>query len=191
LSRPAERVLHRAGGGRVDVTLDRRQVHDVLADEEVGDLNPLGENFVEDAHARARAIGHPRHVFWFEVELHRHVVRAKDRDVVVQVLAFERVGDDGLVLHAGELAEPFAAQRADRALELPRRRVRGGERVVPRDVVLRIVGAPSFSACFMPASSHTRSTSSRMVSGLTLRTATVLRFAIREIYLLPTRSQSS
>src|SRR5260370_12969486 len=54
---------------------------------------------------------------------------------------------------------------------------------------LRMVVAPSWSASFIPASSHSRATSSRMVSGLTLITATRLRFAIGEIYRLSSESQ--
>src|SRR5581483_10426998 len=54
---------------------------------------------------------------------------------------------------------------------------------------LRMVVAPRWSASVMPASSHSRATSSRMVSGLTLMTATRLRFAIREIYRLSSESQ--
>jgi hypothetical protein len=58
------------------------------------------------------------------------------RDVAVQILALERVGDDRLVLHAHQVVVAARSQRADRALELPRRRVRAGKREVPRDVVL-------------------------------------------------------
>ena len=46
----AERVLHRAGRRGVDVALGRRQVDDVLAEEVVGDVDPLGEDAI-----RARA----------------------------------------------------------------------------------------------------------------------------------------
>src|SRR5947209_548611 len=42
---------------------------------------------------------------------------------------------------------------------------------------LRIVGAAGSSASRIPASVHRRSMSSRMLSGLTLRTATLLRMA--------------
>src|SRR5690606_29365249 len=54
----------------------------------------------------------------------------------VQVLALERVSDDGLVLDADEVGEAAVAQRPHRALELPWRRVGARERVVPGDVVL-------------------------------------------------------
>jgi len=39
----AKGVLHRAGGRGVDVTLGRGQVDDVLAQEVVGDANPVGK----------------------------------------------------------------------------------------------------------------------------------------------------
>src|SRR5581483_7021590 len=60
-----------------------------------------------------------------------------DRDVVIEVFALERVGDDRLVLDADLIGEAVPRERADRAFELPRRRVRAGEREVPGDVVLQ------------------------------------------------------
>ena len=56
---------------------------------------------------------------------------------MVQVLALEGVGDDGLVLHAGDVGVAGVLEREDRALQLPGRRVRARERVVPGDVVLQ------------------------------------------------------
>ena len=132
----AERVLHCAGGGGVDVALGRRQVDDVLAEEVVGDVNALGEDAVEHAHLRLRLVAHPRHVAVLEVVEDGDPVLLENRDVVVEVLALERVGDDGLVLDAAQVAVAGAVQRADRALELPRRRVGPWEREVPGDVVL-------------------------------------------------------
>ena len=63
----AERVLHRAGRRRVDVALHGRQVHDVLAEEVVGDADAFGKDVIERAHARLRPIAHPLHVAVLEV----------------------------------------------------------------------------------------------------------------------------
>src|SRR5581483_3119891 len=75
-------------------------------------------------------------VLVLEVVEDGHVVFLEDRHVVVEILALERVGDDRLVLDADLIAEPLARERADRAFELPRRRVRAGKREMPGDVVL-------------------------------------------------------
>ena len=132
----AERVLHRAGRGRVDVALGGRQVDDVLAEEVVGDVDAFRKDAVEHAHLRLRLVAHPRHVAVLEVVEDGDLVLLEDRDVVVEVLALERVGDDRLVLDADLIGEAAARERLDRPLELPRRGVRRGEREVPGDVVL-------------------------------------------------------
>ncbi len=133
----AERVLHRAGGRGVDVALGRRQVDDVLAEEEVGDVDPLGIDALQHAHPRFRLVADPAHVLVLEVVEDGHLVALEDRHVVIQVFAFEGVGHDRLVLHADLIAEAAARQRLNRAFELPRRRVGRREREVPRDVVFQ------------------------------------------------------
>ena len=132
----AERVLHRAGGRGVDVALGRRQVDDVLAEEVVGDVDALGEDAIEHAHLRLRRVADPRHVAVVEVVEDGNLVLLEDRDVVIQVLTLERVGDDRLVLHADLIGKPAAGQCLNRAFQLPRRGVRRRKREVPGDVVL-------------------------------------------------------
>ena len=133
----AERVLHRARRRRVDVALRRRQVDDVLPVEVVGDLDAAREDLVQHQHFPLRLVALPFHVFFAEVEPDRDLVALEDGHVLVQVLTLERVGDDGLVLHADQVLEPRLAQPDDGASELPRRRVGRREREVPGDVVLQ------------------------------------------------------
>ena len=80
----------------------------------------------------------------------------EDRHVVVQVLALEGVGDDGLVLHADQVVEARPAQGADGALQLPGRGVGAGKGKCQEMLSLRMVVAPGSSACRMPASSASR-----------------------------------
>ena len=51
--------------------------------------------------------------------------------------ALEGIGDDRLVLDADLVGEAAPRQREDRPFELPRRRVRGGKRKVPGNIVLQ------------------------------------------------------
>src|SRR5206468_4838198 len=60
----------------------------------------------------------------------------EDWQVVIEVFAFEGVGNDGLVLDTDLIAETPARERLNGSLELPRRRVRRGKRKVPGNVVL-------------------------------------------------------
>ena len=131
----AERILHRARGRGVDMALRRRQVHDVLAVEVVGNLDAVRKDLIEDEHLRLRRVDLPLHVFVAKVELDGDLVVAKDRHVMVQVLALERVRDNGLVLHTDEILIAGLAQTDDGALKLPRRAVRRREWKVPRNVV--------------------------------------------------------
>ncbi len=146
----AEGVLHRPGRRRVDVGLDRGQVDDVLAEEVVGDRDPLGEDVVEDVHLRLGAIRDPLHVLVLEVVADGDVVLLEERQVVVEVLALEGVGHDRLVLNADDLLVAAAAEREDRPLHLPRRRVRARERVVPGDVVLEDRGGALLEGVLHP-----------------------------------------
>jgi len=66
---------------------------------------------------------------------HRNLILLEERDVVIQVLALERVGDDRLVLDAAHVGEPGLLQGEDRPLHLPRRGVGRRKGEVPRDVV--------------------------------------------------------
>ena len=131
-----ERVFHRARRRRIDVTLDGGKVDDVLPEKEIRNVNPVREDRVENVHLRFRREPHPAHVGRAEVVADGNVVRLQDREVVVQVLALERVGDDRLILYADQVRKPGPLERANRPLELPRRGVGGREREVPRDVVL-------------------------------------------------------
>src|SRR5207342_1957375 len=78
---------------------------------------------------------HPAHVAVFEVVQNGDVVGLEDRHVAVQVFALEGVGDDGLVLYAGQIVEATRAQSADGAFELPGGGVGSWKREVPADVV--------------------------------------------------------
>ena len=134
---PPEGVLHGSGGGGIDVALDRRQVHDALAHEEIGEAQPSGVDALEHAHLGLGLVGHPLHIALFKVVEHGDAVAPKDRQVVVQILAFESAGHHGLVLHADQLVITARLQRQHRALQLPGRGVRAGEGVMPGDVVLQ------------------------------------------------------
>ena len=101
--KPAECVFHRAGGGGVDVTLDGRKVHDIFAEEILGHQDTVGKDAMKDVHLSFRPVLDPAHVALLEVVEHRDVVLLEKGQVVVQVFAFEGVGDDRLVLHAGDV----------------------------------------------------------------------------------------
>ena len=112
IEQAAERVLHRARGGRVKVALGGRQMDDVLAGEEVRNCMPLGENLVQGKQLALRTVRYPLHVIRLEVVLHRDLVVLEDGQVPVEVLALENVDDDGLVLHAHQIgvARPYEAR---------------------------------------------------------------------------------
>jgi hypothetical protein len=61
----------------------------------------------------------------------------EDRQVVVEILALERVGDHRLVLDAHLIGEAASRQCLNRAFELPWRGVGSRNRKLPRDVVLQ------------------------------------------------------
>src|SRR5262249_46490384 len=79
----------------------------------------------------------PLHVLVLEVVADGDLIALEDRHVVVQIFAFEGVGDDRLVLDAHLIGEAVPRERLNRAFELPRRGVRAGKRAVPGDVVLQ------------------------------------------------------
>jgi hypothetical protein len=105
---------------------------------------------------------------------------------VIEVLALEGIGDDGLILNAHQIRQPRAAERANGPLELPRRRVGGGNGICHEMLSLRIVVEPGASASFSPARSHKRSMLSRTRVGSTRKTATLDFMAA---LLLPDRSR--
>ena len=139
---PAEGVLHRAGGGGVDMGFHRRQVDDVLAEEIIGDADSLFEDLIQHQHLRLGLVFHPGHIFLAEIVFHRDAVMAEDRDEPVQVLALEGVGHHRLILHADQVVETRLLQREDGALQLPGGGIRAGQRIMPGDVVLQDRGHP-------------------------------------------------
>jgi hypothetical protein len=112
-------------------------VDDVLAEEVVGDVDPLGKDAIEDAHLRLRLEAHPRHVAVLEVIEDGDLVLLEDRNVVIEVLTLERVGDDRLVLDTDLVGEAAPRQRLDGPFELPRASCSPPEGKVPGDVVLQ------------------------------------------------------
>ena len=160
-------------------------MNDVFADEIIGNADSVGKDLVQNAHARLGLVDDPLHVLVLEVEQDGDVVGAEDGLVVVEIFTLEGVGDHGLVLHRGDVAQPGVAQRQDGPFELPGRGVGAGEWIVPGDVVLEDGGLAGLKRVFHPRqiAEADAGSSSRMVSGLTLRTATLLRFAmVRLIY---------
>ena len=127
----AEGVLHGSGGGGVDVALDRGQMNDVFTDEKIRYLNALGKDIVQRQHLGLGRIRNPLHIAVAEVIKDRDIVFLEDGDVVIEVLAFEGVGDDGLVLHANQILIAALLQSLDGAFQLPGRGVRARKRVVP------------------------------------------------------------
>jgi hypothetical protein len=117
------------------VALHRRQVHHVLAEEIIGNEDAAGEHFVKCVQSRLWPVFQPLHVRWFEVVKHRHLITFDQRQVVIEVFTLRRIGHDALALNEGYVGEPAVAQRDQRALELPGRGVRGGERVVPGELL--------------------------------------------------------
>jgi hypothetical protein len=75
----AESVLHRAGGGGVDVAFDRRQMDDVFAEKIVGQVDAPGIDAVQDVHLRLGFIANPLHILRDEIETNRDVVLFKNR----------------------------------------------------------------------------------------------------------------
>src|SRR5436309_14985182 len=65
----------------------------------------------------------------------------ENRHVMVEILAFEGVGDDGLVLHTHQVVESGLPEGEDRSFELPGRGVGRWKRIVPGNVVLEDGGA--------------------------------------------------
>src|SRR5579859_5481457 len=131
-----EGILHRAGGRRVDVALDRGKMDDIFAGEEVWNVDAFGENFVQHAHSGFRLDADPLHVAIFEVVEHGDAIASEDGHVPVQIFALECVRYDRFVLDAYQIIEAVGVQAADSALELPGSGVGGGEGKVPADVVL-------------------------------------------------------
>ena len=139
----AERVLHRAGGGREHVRLHRRQVQDVLADEPLRDHEPVGVDVVQ-AEELVREIADrvadvdPRLVAFIEMDV-AQAVRLHDRQLLVFGFAEVRVDDDGAVVAGVDQLRLVAVllHRLDHAVELPRRGRRAGKEEMPRDVDLQ------------------------------------------------------
>ncbi len=109
IQQPAKGVFHRPSGRRVDVALDCWQMHDVLAEEEVGDVDSFGEDAIQDEHLRLGLDRDPAHVVVLEVVANGDVVALEDGQVPVQVFALERIGDDRLVLDAHQVGKDLRA----------------------------------------------------------------------------------
>ena len=98
------------------MAFDGWEMNDVLAEEILGDGDPFRIDFIEDEHLRLRFIINPLDVRFFEVVKYRYVVPFKNRDVIVEVFTLERVGDNGLILNAGDVVVPGILQRKDGSL---------------------------------------------------------------------------
>ncbi len=138
----AERVLHRSGSRGEDVCLDRGQMNDVLADEPARDHETLGIDLIQ-AEELLREIAHcvpdidPFFGF-VDVDV-ADAVRLDDRKLLVFALAQVRIDHHGPVVARMDQICRVAVlfQRADDAVELPRRRRAAGEEEVPGDVDLQ------------------------------------------------------
>ena len=109
---------------------------DVLAEEELGDGDPLGVDLGQHQHLPLGLVGDPLEVVLEAVVAHRHVVLVEHGQVAVQPLPLLGIGDHRVVLHADLVGVAVGAELLDRPLELPGGGVRPGEGEVPGDVVL-------------------------------------------------------
>jgi hypothetical protein len=70
-----------------------------------------------------------------KVVFDRDEVRAENGQVAIEILTFEGIGNNGLVLHANQVVETAPAQRQNGALELPGRGVGSRHGKVPGNIV--------------------------------------------------------
>src|ERR1043166_5311092 len=91
------------------------QMDDVLAEEEVRNVDALRKDLIEHAHASLRLELNPAHIRVLEVIKDGDVVSAKDRQIAVEILAFEGVGHNRLVLHTHQVREPVSVERTNGA----------------------------------------------------------------------------
>ncbi len=138
----AERVLHRARGGREHVGLHRRQVQDVLADEPLRDHEPVrvdlvqAEELVGELADRVADVD-PRLVAFVEMDV-AQAVGLHHRQLLVLGFAEVRVDHDRAVVAGVNQLRivAVALHRGDHAVELPRRGRAAGEEKMPGDVDL-------------------------------------------------------
>src|SRR2546426_659943 len=135
LQEPAEGVLDGAGGERMTVHLTGRSLEHVLADEHLGNLDPLGKEIVQPQQGRLEAIDGPLDVGqWNEGQ----PVALEHRQPLVVAGPAHRVRHHRLVLD-GEDAPTIVAvgqQRGEDAVELPGRAGAGREVLGPGEIEL-------------------------------------------------------
>jgi hypothetical protein len=112
-------------------------MNDILSEEIVWDGDSLGVDLVENMQARFGFVVHPFHIRFPEVIQDRDVVAFENGDVVVQVLPFERIRNDSLVLDARQILVAERPEGPDRPFHLPGSRVGGRKRKVPRNIILQ------------------------------------------------------
>ena len=137
IEQPAEGVLHCTRRRRVDMALDGRKVDDVFPLEILRDRDPLRIDRVENMHLRLRRVMNPADVAFSEIVEHRNVIAAEYGDVIIKILPFEGVRHHRLVLHADKFRESRVPQGENGSLHLPGRRIGGGERKMPRNIILQ------------------------------------------------------
>ena len=141
VEQPPERVLHRAGGGRENVGLHRRQVDDVLSDEPPRNAEPVRIDLVQTQEAIRQVAHRVAYVDPVLALVQVHVAQAMlgdDVNLFVLSLPEVRVDDHGPVVTAVDQGGVVAVllHGTDHAFELPGRG--RGRRVeeVPGDVDL-------------------------------------------------------
>ena len=119
--------------------LDRGQMHDVLADEVIGDADAFRVDVIERQHFGVGPIGNPLHLGGAEVKEGRDLIVLKDGHVTVQVFAFEGIPKDRLILHTNQIVEARLPERQNRAFQLPGRGIGRGHGKCHEILSFRIV----------------------------------------------------
>ena len=142
VQQPAKRVLHRAGGCREDVRLDRRQMNDVLADEPARNHEPLRIDLIQAEELFCEVSDRVTDVdplFAFINMDVAEAVRLDDRQLLVLALAEVSVDHHRTVVARMHQFRRIAVllHRANHALELPGCGRAAGEEEMPRDIDLQ------------------------------------------------------
>ena len=128
----AESVFHRAGDGRENVGLHRRELDDIFADEHFGDAYAVGKNVLQDAKSPLGFVGDPLDLRL--IQMHRlQPMLLVHRDQVIANHADFIVDDHRPVMRRDQRGRvaPVGTQRRNDSIVLPRSRRAGGVIVLP------------------------------------------------------------
>ena len=82
------------------------QMDDVLTNKVVRDKDAFRINMVQRQHFCLRLVWDPLHLFRTKVKESWNVVMFKNRQIAIQIFAFEGIGQHGLVLDTNQVIKP-------------------------------------------------------------------------------------